>query len=96
MGQVLGSPTLLPHIAAVSLRPTVTIPFRQTNCSNFKDAAPDVISEVLAGGFEGGEIAERQRAEAAEAAHEILEEVRLLLRTSPGIFQRTTTYAQKI
>eukprot|EP00752_Nemacystus_decipiens_P017817 g15974.t1 len=39
-----------------------------------EEAAPDVISEVLGGGIEGGELAARRRAEAAEAASEILEE----------------------
>eukprot|EP00903_Cladosiphon_okamuranus_P018709 g17222.t1 len=39
-----------------------------------EDVAPDMISDVLAGGFKRGELAARQRAEAAEAACEILEE----------------------
>lgn len=40
-----------------------------------------MIAEVLAGGFEAGEVAARQRAEAAEAAYSILEEVRRRLLT---------------
>lgn len=46
-----------------------------------------MISEVLAGGFEGGELAARQRAEAAEAACGIMEEVRLLWRASRAVIQ---------
>lgn len=49
-----------------------------------------MIFEVLAGGFKGGEIAARQRAEAAEAALEILEEVRFLLSVSHRVFQLST------
>ena len=45
-----------------------------------KDVAPRIISDILADGFEGGEVAERQRAEAAAEAHDILEEVCFVFR----------------
>lgn len=75
----------------LSAHPPATVPFLQSFCcSGFKDVARDVICEVLAGGFEGGQQAARRRAEAAEAAYEILEEVCVLLEP-PTLDVSTTT-----
>lgn len=74
-------------IVLVFLPFPLAVPSYLTNLSQLKEAAPDMISEILAGGFEGGEVAAQQRADAAEAAGKILEEVCLLRRASCLVFQ---------